>query len=128
MDVSVLPGCFTARQISIFDFLLWRAGKHHWPAQHSRAQHAKLRQASGSGSGSDSGSDSGSGSDFDRLPSFAKLYLALSLKKNQKYCFGELGNTTSMNLNSIYLLFRLFKAIYSYRMCKSLSNTSFKVN
>jgi hypothetical protein len=31
-----------------------------------------------------------------------------------------------MNLNLIY--FRLFKAIYSYRMCKSLSNTSLKVN
>jgi hypothetical protein len=61
-------------------------------------------------------------------PSIAKLYLALALKKNQKYCFGELGNTTSMNLKLIYLLFRLFKAIYSYRMCKSLSNTSFKVN
>jgi hypothetical protein len=47
-------------------------------------------------------------------PRFAKLYLALALKKNQKYCFGELGNTTAMNLNLIYLLFRLFKAIYSY--------------
>ncbi len=50
-------------------------------------------------------------------PSFTKLYLALALKKNKKYCFGELGNTTSMNLNLIYLLFRLFKAIYSCRMC-----------
>jgi hypothetical protein len=61
-------------------------------------------------------------------PRFAKLYLALALKKNQKLCFRELENTTSMNLNLIYLLFRLFKAIYSYRMCKLLSNTSFKVN
>jgi hypothetical protein len=57
-----------------------------------------------------------------------KSYLALALKKNQKYCFDELANTTSMNLNLIYLLFRLFKAIYSYRICKSISNTPFKVN
>jgi len=26
-----------------------------------------------------------------------KLYLALALKKNQKYCFGELGNTTGQH-------------------------------
>ncbi len=33
-----------------------------------------------------------------------------------------------MNLNLIYLLFRLFKRIYSYRIYKSMSNTIFKVN
>jgi hypothetical protein len=30
-------------------------------------------------------------------PRFAKLYLALALKKNKKYCFGELGNTTGQH-------------------------------
>jgi hypothetical protein len=92
----------------------------HSTAQRSTAQHAKLRQASGSGSGSGSGFDRSLS--FTKLrqasPSIAKLYIASALKKNQKYCFGELGNTTSMNLNLIYLLFCLFKAIYSYRMCK----------
>jgi hypothetical protein len=46
---------------------------------------------------------------FIETPSFAKLRQAIScigVEENQKYCFGELGNTNSMNLNLIYLLFR----------------------
>ncbi|EFX84771.1 hypothetical protein DAPPUDRAFT_99396 [Daphnia pulex] len=101
----------------------------------STAQNAKLQAQAqaqaqhrpGSGSGSGPGSGSGFGrSSFAKLcqalPSYVKLYLALALKKNQKYCFGELGNTTSMDLNLIYLLFRLLKAIYSYRI--KIKNTA----
>jgi hypothetical protein len=102
----------------------------HSTAQHKTAQHAKLHQASPSFAKLRQASPS-----FANLrqasPSFAKHRQAIScigVEENQKYCFGELGNTTSMNLNLIYLFFPLFKAIYSYRMCKSLSNTSFKVN